>query len=105
LWHQLIDNNDSYLETSSSAIFTYAISRAVNKNYIERRYISIAQQGWEGLMSKIQDDEKIEGVCTGTVVSNNLVDYYNRPAPLNDVHRIGFVILVEKEILKYNNQN
>ena len=31
LWHQLLDKNDSYLETSCSAMFVYAIARAVNK--------------------------------------------------------------------------
>lgn len=104
LWHQLLDKADSYLETSCSAIFTYVIARAVNKNYIDERYFSISQKGWEGVMSKIKDDGKIENVCTGTVVSNNLVDYYNRPAPLNDVHGIGFILLAGKEILNYNTQ-
>jgi len=44
-------------------------------------------------------DGKIEGVCTGTVVSDNLVDYYNRPAPLNDIHGIGTVLLAGSEVL------
>ncbi len=99
LWHQLIDKTDSYLETSSSAMFTYSIARAVNQGYIEPRYISIAQRGWEGVMTTILDNGKIEGVCTGTIVSDDLVYYYNRPAPLNDVHGIGFILLAGTEIL------
>ena len=31
LWHQLLDKPDSYLETSASAMFTYAIARGVNR--------------------------------------------------------------------------
>ena len=104
LWHQLLDKTDSYLETSCSAMFTYAIARAVNKGYIEPRYASIARRGWEGVMSKIHPDGKIEGVCTGTGVSNDLVFYYNRPAPLNDVHGIGTVLLAGSEILKLMKQ-
>lgn len=100
LWHQLLDKVDSYLETSCSAMFTYAIARAVNKGYIEPRYASIAQRGWEGVMSKIRLDGQVEGVCTGTVVSDNLVDYYHRPAPLNDVHGIGFVLLAGAEVVQ-----
>ncbi|MCU0643197.1 MAG: glycoside hydrolase family 88 protein [bacterium] len=100
LWHQLLDKVDSYLETSCSAMFTYAIARAVNKGYIEPRYASIARHGWEGVMSKIRPDGQIEGVCTGMVVSDNLVDYYRRPAPLNDVHGIGFILLAGAEILQ-----
>jgi rhamnogalacturonyl hydrolase YesR len=45
LWHQLLDKVDSYLETSCSAMFIYAIARAVNKSYIEPRYSSIARRG------------------------------------------------------------
>ena len=100
LWHQLLDKEDSYLETSCSAMFTYAIARAVNKGYIDKRYSSIAEKGWKGILSKIHPNGQIEGVCTGTVVSDNLVDYYHRPAPLNDIHGIGTVLLAGIEILK-----
>ncbi len=103
LWHQLLDKPDSYLETSCSAMFTYSIARAVNKGYIDARYASIAINGWEGVMKKIRADGQIENVCTGTVVSDNLVDYYNRPSPLNDIHGIGTVILAGSEILRLIN--
>jgi rhamnogalacturonyl hydrolase YesR len=100
LWHQLLDKTDSYLETSCSAMFTYTIARAVNKGYIEFRYASIARRGWEGVMSKIHSDGKVEGVCTGTGIGDNLEFYYNRPAPLNDVHGIGTVLLAGAEVLQ-----
>jgi unsaturated rhamnogalacturonyl hydrolase len=100
LWHQLLDKEDSFLETSCSAMFTYAIARAVNKGYIEWRYASIAQRGWNGVMSKIHVDGQIEGVCTGTGVSDDIVFYYNRPTPLNDVHGVGAVLFAGAEILQ-----
>jgi unsaturated rhamnogalacturonyl hydrolase len=100
LWHQLLDKMDSYLETSCSAMFTYAVARAVNKGYLEPRYASIAQRGWEGVMSKIRSDGQVEGVCTGTVVSDDLVYYYQRPTPLNDVHGIGTILLAGAEVLQ-----
>jgi unsaturated rhamnogalacturonyl hydrolase len=99
LWHQLLDKVDSYLETSCSAMFTYSIARAVSKGYIEPRYSSIAKRGWEGVMSKIRTDGQVEGVCTGTGVSDDLVFYYHRPTPLNDVHGIGAVLLAGTEVL------
>jgi rhamnogalacturonyl hydrolase YesR len=100
LWHQLLDKVDSYLETSCSAMFTYVIARAVNQGYIEPRYASIAQRGWEGVQSKIRSDGQVEGVCTGTGVSDDLIHYYRRPAPLNDVHGIGAVLLAGAEVLQ-----
>jgi rhamnogalacturonyl hydrolase YesR len=100
LWHQLLDKPDSYPESSCSAMFTYAIARAVNKKYIEPRYSTIAQRGWEGVMSKIRPDGQVEGVCAGTSVSDDLVYYYRRPTPLNDIHGIGAVLLAGTEILQ-----
>ena len=100
LWHQLLDKTDSYLETSCSAMFTYAVARAVNRGYIEPRYASIARRGWEGVMTKVRVDGQIEGVSAGTSVSDDLVYYYRRPALLNDVHGIGAVLLAGTEILR-----
>ena len=100
LWHQLLDRDDSYLETSCSAMFTYAIARSVNKGYVEGHFASVARLGWEGVLSKIRADGQIEGVCTGTVVSDDLSDYYSRPTPLNDIHGVGAVLLAGSEILR-----
>jgi rhamnogalacturonyl hydrolase YesR len=100
LWHQLIDKTDSYLETSCSAMFCYAIARAVNKGYIEPRYAAIARRGWEGVRSRIRPDGKVEGTCAGTGIGDDLVHYYRRPTPLNDPHGIGAVLLAGSEVLQ-----
>jgi unsaturated rhamnogalacturonyl hydrolase len=100
LWHQLIDKNDSFLETSCSAMFTYAIARAVNLGYLENRYAAIARSGWRGITTKILPDGQIEGVCTGTIVYDDLSSYYQRPTPLNDIHGLGVVILAGEEMIR-----
>ena len=100
LWHQLLDREDSYLETSASAMITYALARAVNRGYIERGYAALARRGWEGVRSRIRPDGQIEGICAGTGVSDSLADYYRRPTPLNDVHGIGAVLFAGSEVLR-----
>ena len=100
LWHQLLDRADSYPETSASAMFTYAVARAVNRGYIEPRYASIAQRGWEGVMSRVHPDGQIEGICAGTATSDDLVFYYRRPTPLNDVHGLGTILMAGTEVLR-----
>jgi rhamnogalacturonyl hydrolase YesR len=99
LWYQLLDRTDSYLETSASAMITYAVARAVNRGYVEPGYASVARRGWEGVASRIRPDGKIEGTCAGTGVSDSLADYYRRPTPLNDVHGVGAVLLAGSEVL------
>ena len=100
LWHQILDKNDSYLETSATAMITYAVAKAVNKGWIDKRYQSIAKNGWEGIKTKIQDDGQVQGVCAGTGIQDNLIFYYKRPTPLNDIHGLGAVLLAGLEVLK-----
>ena len=100
LWHQLLDKPDSFLETSCSAIFTYVVARGVNGKYLEPSYASIARRGWKGMLSRVQPDGSVDGVCTGTVVSEDLGYYYRRPTPPNDVHGIGAVLLAGAEMLR-----
>jgi rhamnogalacturonyl hydrolase YesR len=100
LWHQLLDREDSFLETSCSAMFTYAIARAVRQGYIGPDGLAIAKRGWAGVRSRIRPDGQIEGVCAGTVVSDDLDYYRKRPTPVNDVHGTGAVILAGAEMLR-----
>ncbi len=99
MWHQLLDKQDSYLETSCTAMFTYAIARAVNRGYIDRQYAAVARRGWKGVQSRIRPDGQIEGICAGTGVGEDLVHYYHRPTPLNDVHGTGAVLLAGAEMI------
>jgi len=105
LWHQLLDRPDSYLETSASAMFTYAIAKAVNNGWIEDRYIDVAINGWKGINTMITGDGNIENICQGTMMYDDLESYYNRKTPFNDIHGIGAVLLAGVEIEKYLRSN
>lgn len=100
LWHQLIDKPDSYLETSGTAMFTYTVARAVNEKWIHPSYLTIAQNGWKGVASKIDDKGQIADICIGTGIADNISFYYNRPTMLNDYHGIGAVMLAGLEMHK-----
>jgi unsaturated rhamnogalacturonyl hydrolase len=100
LWHQLLDKPDSYLETSCSAMFTYAIAKGVNEGWLDEKNKTIALAGWEGLKTKIQIDGQVKDICVGTWIQNDLVFYYTRPTQLNDIHGLGAVLLAGIEILK-----
>lgn len=104
LWHQLLDKNDSYEESSCTSMFTFCIAKAVNEGWIDRRYASIALAGWNGLKAAmITLDGQLRDVCVGTGIEDNLVFYYNRPARLNDSHGLGAVIEAGVEIMKLKN--
>ncbi len=101
LWHQMIDRNDSYLETSASAIFTYVIAHAVNQGWVSpTTYGSIAQAGWAGLTTRITAKGEVEGTCVGTTLAGDMVYYYNRPTSAHALHGYGPMLLAGAEIIK-----
>lgn len=100
LWHQLLDKNDSFLETSCSAIFTYAVAKAVNEGWIDKRYSSLALSGWKGVTSQVDTDGGVLNVCKQTGISDELTFYYQRERPYNDFHATGVIILGGLEIIK-----
>lgn len=100
LWRQLLDKPDSYLETTSTAMIIFSIARAIRKGYLDKRYSSIADRGWEGLLSKLNTNYEIESACKGTSMRNDLVFYYQRPQITNDKHVLGSFILAGIEMMR-----
>jgi unsaturated rhamnogalacturonyl hydrolase len=105
LWHQILDKNDSYLETSVTAMFTYSIAKAVNEGWLDKRYISVAMHGWEGVKSQINENGQVSNICIGTMIEDNIAYYYNRPAPLGDTHGLGPILMAGNEIIRYRKMN
>jgi rhamnogalacturonyl hydrolase YesR len=100
LWHQLLDKNDSYLETSCTAMFTYSIAMAVNNGWVDDRYNSIALNGWKGLLTNITAEGTVRNICRGTSISEDVDYYYSRAVIENDTHGVGITILAGVEISK-----
>lgn len=104
LWHQMLDRNDSYLETSASAMFTYVIAHAVNQGWVSpTTYGSIAQAGWAGLSTRINAKGQVEGTCVGTTLASDMVYYYHRPTSVDALHGYGPTLLAGAEIIKLVN--
>ena len=101
LWHQMVDRNDSYLETSATAMFTYGIAHAVNEGWVSATtYGSIAQAGWCGLATKINTQGQVEGTCVGTTFAGDQVYYYARPASVKALHGYGTTMLAGVEMIR-----
>jgi rhamnogalacturonyl hydrolase YesR len=101
LWHQMLDKTDSYLETSASAIFVYAIARAINAGWISPvSYGSVAQAGWIGVATRVNAKGQVEGTCVGTTLASDHVYYYNRPQSVYATHGYGPVLLAGAEMIR-----
>jgi len=99
-WHQLINKNDSYYETSSTAIFTYCIAHSINKGWINAQaHGPMAVLGWNAVQTKVNEKGEVEGTCVGTGMSFDPAFYYNRPVNVAAAHGYGPVILAGAEMI------
>ncbi len=99
-WHQLIDRHDSYLETSATAIYTYAIARAVNRGYIDAKvYGPMLCLAWNAVESMVNGKGQVEGTCVGTGMGFDPAFYYYRPVSPYAAHGYGPVLLAGAEMI------
>ena len=99
-WHQLLDRNDTYLETSATAIFTYCLAHAVNQGWLDAKvYGPVAQLGWHAVASCVNAKGQVEGVCVGTGMGFDPAFYAYRPTHVMAAHGYGPVLLAGAEII------
>lgn len=106
-WHQLLDRNDSYLETSATAIYVYCMAHAINEGWIDAlAYGPVVQLGWHAVSSAINEEGQVEGVCVGTGMGYDPAFYYYRPVNVYAAHGYGPVIWAGAEMIRLlNNQH
>jgi unsaturated rhamnogalacturonyl hydrolase len=101
LWHQLLDRDDSYLETSSTAIYAYAMARAINRGWIDPvAYGPAVVLAWNAVTTKVNAQGQVEGTCVGTGMGFDPAFYYYRPTSPFAAHGYGPVLLAGAEMLQ-----
>ena len=99
-WHQLLDRPDSYEETSSSAMYVFALTRAINYGWLSRpTWAPIVLRGWNGVTAKVNSIGQVEGTCIGTGLGWDDTFYLNRPTDVNAAHGYGPIFLAGAEII------
>jgi unsaturated rhamnogalacturonyl hydrolase len=100
-WHQLLDRNDTYLETSATAIYAYCIARAINKGWIDgAAYGPMCLLAWNAVATKVNDKGQVEGTCVGTGMGFDPAFYYYRPINVYAAHGYGPVLLAGAEVIR-----
>lgn len=102
-WHQVLDEPSSWIETSCSGMFTYALARGVNEGWLDASFAPVARGGWKALGKKITDDGDITDVCASTD-TGDLKFYLNRPRLKGDLHGFGSFLLAGAEIVRMRDQ-
>ncbi|MBP3786680.1 MAG: glycoside hydrolase family 88 protein [Prevotella sp.] len=100
-WHQLLDRNDTYRETSCTAIFTYCIAHAINQGWIDAlAYGPVAQLGWNAVEHSINEKGQVENVCVGTGMGFDPAFYAYRPVHVMAAHGYGPALWAGAEMIR-----
>lgn len=100
-WHQLLDRNDTYPETSATAIYTYCIAHAINQGWIDAKaYGPIALLSWNAVSTKVNNKGQVEGTCVGTGMGFDPAFYAYRPVNVYAAHGYGPVLLAGAEMIR-----
>lgn len=101
LWHQLLNDNTTYLETSATAIFTYCIAHAICEGWIDAlAYGEQALLAWNALSTQVNQKGQVENTCVGSGMGFDPAFYACRPVHVMAAHGYGPMIWAGAEIIR-----
>jgi len=87
VWRQLIDRPESWPETSSTGMFTFAFISGVKNGWLdEKTYGPAARKAWLALVTYLNPDGSLRDVCEGTGKKDNYEYYMHRTRIIGDLH-------------------
>ncbi|NQT86028.1 glycoside hydrolase family 88 protein, partial [bacterium] len=66
LWHTVLDQPDTYLETSASAMILFALAECRNLKLIDVSHAEAMRRAWAGLATQVDASGRVVGVSAGT---------------------------------------
>lgn len=76
MWHTLIDDPTSYVESSATCGFAYGILKAVHTGLISQEYAAVAYKALVPMMGYIADSGVVNQVSYGTPMGRETKDFY-----------------------------
>ncbi len=100
IWHQVVNNSESYIETSGSAMFIASLARGVRFGWIDKKYAEDVKSAWEGLLKhSIDSDGNVYGICQGSGCNMEEKYYLKLGTITNDDHGVGIVLTACVEVM------
>lgn len=114
LWYQVMDvgaKEGNYVEASASTMFVYTLMKGIRLGVIDKKYLSIAQKGYQGILKHFIKEQPDGGItiaetCVGAGLGGNpyrdgTYEYYCKEAKRdNDPKAVGPFILLAIEFEK-----
>ena len=106
-WWQVVDKpgaSGNWTETSCSSMYTFTISRAVERGYMDASYLDAARKGYQGVLARISQGSdgltNLTDISEGTNVDDSLGYYYGRARKTNDFHGLGAFLIMNEQMIR-----
>ncbi len=87
MWHQLLDDPESYPETSCTGMFLYALASGIENGWLpSEKYSANVVKAWNALAGYVNQKGEVENVCVGTNAKDNKKHYLTRPKKTGNFH-------------------
>lgn len=87
MWRQLINDPDSWPETSCTGMFTFAMITGVKNGWLDANvYGEAARKAWLALITYLDENGDVREVCQGTGAKNDRQYYLDRQRITGDFH-------------------
>jgi len=104
MWRQLIDRNESWEESSCTAMFGYAMTVGVKKGYLSsRKYRQAVRNAWLALVDHLDENGKLKDICEGTGQSRDFSYYLQRKKITGDLHGQAPLLWFAGALIKHAN--
>jgi unsaturated rhamnogalacturonyl hydrolase len=114
VWYQVLDQGGregNYLEASGSCMFTYAFAKGAHKGYLDKKYLTIARESFQGIVKNFVAVDAhgfvdLLHTCQGAGLGGNpyrdgTYEYYiGERQRLNDMKGYGPLLLAAIELEK-----
>jgi rhamnogalacturonyl hydrolase YesR len=87
MWRELIDKDEAWPESSSSAMFTFAMITGVKHGWLDgATYGPAARKAWIAVVGYVDQNENVTQVCEGTGKKDDYAYYLARKRRTGDFH-------------------
>lgn len=101
MWRQLIDHDESWEESSSTGMFTFALITGVKNGWLDGpTYGPAARKAWIAVTGMIDQNNDVTSTCEGTNKFNSLDYYLMRRRRTGDFHGQEPILWAASELLR-----
>jgi rhamnogalacturonyl hydrolase YesR len=101
MWRELIDHPEAWPESSSSAMFSFALITGVKHGWLDAAtYAPAARRAWIAVVGYVDQNNDVTQVCTGTGKLDSMQYYLDRKRETGNLHGQAPVLWAATALLR-----